>query len=146
MHKLLVIHGPNLNLIGSREPEIYGYDSISVINSHIIEYAAANGLEIDIKQSNHEGQIIDWVQESVTLYHGLIINPGGLTHYSVSLLDALISVTIPVIEVHMSNLFSRELFRSSSLTARSATGFICGMGYVSYLAAVESLKILLTGK
>jgi 3-dehydroquinate dehydratase-2 len=143
---LLVLNGPNLNLLGRREPEIYGHDSLDDIAAATKARAKDFGLSVDFRQSNHEGELVTWIQEARDAKKGIIINPGGLSHTSVALLDALIFTELPVIEVHLSNIFRRENFRHHSFVSSAAQGVICGLGPQGYLLAVEALaKILGAG-
>lgn len=143
MAKILFINGPNLNMLGIREKGIYGEGSLDSINQEISNLAAEKGVEVEFFQSNHEGDLIDEIQKALGRVNFIIINPGALTHYSIALLDALKAVNIPVIEVHMSNIFARETFRGHSLISPIAAGGIFGLGATGYklalLAACEKL-------
>jgi len=139
LKKILVIHGPNLNLLGEREPEIYGHDTLDDINAELTKAAAELGVEIDCRQSNSESEIIEWLQAERKNVAGLIINPAGFSHTSVVLLDTLLACQIPTVEVHLSNLYKREEFRQKSLTARAAVGIISGLGKQGYLLALRYL-------
>ena len=139
--KILVLNGPNLNMLGKREPEIYGKETLQDIEKKCIQKAKENNFEIDFKQSNHEGQLVDWIQESMGKYDALIINAGAYTHTSVAILDALKMLNIPIIEVHLSNIFQREDFRKQSYISLVATGIMSGFGSVGYLLAIEYLAI-----
>jgi 3-dehydroquinate dehydratase II len=141
--KILVIHGPNLNLLGEREPEIYGKTTLAEIDKKLGEKGQTLGIDVESFQSNHEGAIIDRVHGARKGYRGLIINPGGLTHTSIALLDALLALDLPIIEVHLSNIHRRESFRRQSYTARAATGLIAGLGARGYLLALEAMADLL---
>lgn len=140
MKKILVLLGPNLNLVGIREKGIYGTETAESINRDIISRASDDGFDCDIFQSNHEGDLIDKVHESRGKYDGVIINAGALTHYSYALRDAIASVSVPFVEVHMSNIHSREEFRHKSVVAPVCRGQICGFGKNSYLLAIKALK------
>lgn len=140
MKKILVLLGPNLNLVGIREKGIYGTETAESINRDIISRASDDGFDCDIFQSNHEGDLIDKVHESREKYDGVIINAGALTHYSYALRDAIASVNVPFVEVHMSNIHSREEFRHKSVVAPVCRGQICGFGKNSYLLAIKALK------
>ncbi len=142
--RILVLHGPNLNMLGLREPEIYGTVTLADVNAQIATLAAELGVEVETFQSNHEGQLVDKIQAAREQCDALVINAGAYTHTSVALLDALLSVGLPVVEVHLSNLYKREEFRHHSYIARAAVGQICGFGVDSYLlglrAVVATLK------
>ena len=137
--RVLVVNGPNLNLLGRREPEVYGTDTLSDLVERCRGTASELGLEIDARQSNHEGVLIDAVQEAMTDHGGVIINPGGLTHTSVALRDALAALPVPVIEVHLSNIYAREEFRQRSMISGACKGVISGFGVTSYLLGLEAL-------
>ena len=141
--KILVIHGPNLNLLGKREPEIYGKDTLADIDEKIAQKAEELGLSVETFQSNHEGALIDRIQQAAEDCSGIVINPGAYTHTSIALLDALLAVDRPVIEVHLSNIHRRESFRQHSYTAKAAAGIIAGLGANSYLLAMEAMAGLL---
>lgn len=144
---LLVLNGPNLNLLGRREPEIYGRDSLDDIATAVRARAKDFGLSVDFRQSNHEGELVTWIQAARDPkspgVKGIIINPGGLSHTSVALLDALIFTELPVIEVHLSNIFRRESFRHHSFVSSAAQGVICGLGAQGYLLAVDAMAGIL---
>lgn len=137
--RILVIHGPNLNLLGTREPKLYGHTSLAEIDGLLASLAKEAGCELDAFQSNHEGLLIDRIQEARTNADGILINPGGLTHSSVSLRDALLGSELPVIEVHLSNVFARESFRHQSFVSGIAVGVISGFGPHSYRLGLEAL-------
>ena len=138
--KILVIHGPNLNLLGEREPGIYGSTGIDKLNKNIIARAKEQGLECEIFQSNHEGAIIDKLHAARLKFDGVIINAGAYTHYSYAIRDAIAAIKIPCIEVHISNVFSRDEFRSKSVIAPVCKGSICGFGFGSYYLAVIAMS------
>jgi len=137
--KILVVHGPNLNLLGTREPEVYGRTTLAEIDARLSELAKAAGCELESLQSNHEGILIDRIQEARGSADGILINPGGLTHSSVSLRDALSATGLPVVEVHMSNIFARESFRHHSYVSGIAVGIVSGFGAASYRFGLEAL-------
>lgn len=141
--KILLLLGPNLNMVGIREKGIYGDESADSINLQVKEYAKQIGFECEIYQSNHEGDLIDRIHEARGKYDGVIINAGALTHYSYALRDAIASVCIPFVEVHMSNIYAREEFRQKSVIAPVCVGQITGFGKYSYLLALSALKNLL---
>lgn len=134
--KLLVINGPNLNLLGMREPGVYGTDSYGALLTHIDDFAREHGITVDAMQTNSEGEIIDAIHGSRDCYDGIIINPGAYTHYSYAILDALQGVPVPAIEVHLSNISGREEFRKISVTAPACIGQISGLGFYSYSTAM----------
>lgn len=135
---IFVLSGPNLNLLGTREPEIYGYDTLSDIHDRCAARALAFGLTIEARQTNHEGELIDWVQDAREKASALIINPAGYGHTSVALLDALQTLAIPVVECHLSNPAAREAFRKTTYVSLAATGVVSGFGAASYELAIEA--------
>lgn len=140
---ITVLNGPNLNLLGVREPHVYGTATLADLQVAVEKKAAALGFKTLFRQSNHEGVLIDWIQEAREKAAGLIINPGAYTHTSVAIHDALKALAIPTIEVHLSNIHAREAFRRHSYVSPAATGVICGLGAHGYLAALDALKGLL---
>lgn len=136
---ILVIHGPNLNLIGLREPNIYGITTFEEINAALHEHGEKLNFEIEIGQSNSEGALIDFVQQAMHTADGIIINPGGYTHSSVALRDAIAAVQIPTIECHLSNIHAREAFRQHSYVAPVCVGQITGFGWYSYILALDAM-------
>jgi 3-dehydroquinate dehydratase-2 len=143
MAQVLVLHGPNLNLLGVREPDVYGRETLEEINRKMDAQAKSLGLEVKVVQSNHEGALIDALHESRTWARGIIINPGALTHYSYALRDAITAIEVPTIEVHLSNIYAREEFRRHSVIAPACKGQICGLGSLGYLLALQAMKNLL---
>ncbi len=137
--KVLVINGPNINMLGVRERNIYGDESYEALIFKIKEWSKILNIHTEIFHSNSEGCIIDKIQESYGIYDGMIINPGAYTHYSIAILDALKSIEIPIVEVHISNIHKREEFRKKSVTAEGAMGIISGFGQYSYKLALEAL-------
>jgi len=137
--KVLVLHGPNINLTGFREPDLYGKKPLEEIDKEIAEEAAALGIEVRVLQTNHEGVLVDTIQEHRRWANAIIINPGGLTHTSVVLRDALVSVRLPVVEVHLSNVHAREDFRRHSMIAPVTVGQIVGFGGMGYLLALRAV-------
>jgi 3-dehydroquinate dehydratase-2 len=134
-----VLNGPNLNLLGLREPEIYGHDTLDDIAGRLEDQAKGLGIEIEMRQSNHEGHLIDWLHEAnATGARAVLLNPGGFTHTSIALHDAIKSITVPVIEVHLSNPHKREEFRHKSYVAQAAKGTIAGFGALSYALALDA--------
>ncbi|MDP3730800.1 MAG: type II 3-dehydroquinate dehydratase [Candidatus Omnitrophota bacterium] len=145
MKKILVIHGPNLNLLGKREPDIYGKVTIDDINSGLKKMAKTKKVTLEIVQSNHEGKIVELIGKSAGKFAAILINPAAYTHTSVAIRDAVSSVKIPTVEVHLSNIYAREEFRHTSLISPVARGQICGFGKMSYLLGLEA-AIGLIGK
>src|SRR3990167_400503 len=139
MKRCLILHGPNLNTLGRREPALYGHHTLSDVNAFLLEAGKTLVVEVTTQQSNEEGVLITWVQEADQSYDGLIINGGGYSHTSVALHDALKAISIPIVEVHMTNLWKREPFRHTSLIGALAIGTIAGFGWRSYLYALRAL-------
>ena len=139
MAKVLVLNGPNLNLLGTREPEIYGSTTLKDVENMLAERAAQAQIEIDFFQSNHEGELVDKLQAANHNYDYIIFNAAAFTHYSIAIRDAMAAIDVPVIEVHISNIHQREEFRHTSVLAPVALGQICGLGVESYLAALEAI-------
>ena len=136
---ILLINGPNLNLLGTREPEIYGNQTLDQIENELIHKAKQNGFKLECYQSNHEGKIVDKIQASIGNINGILINAGALTHTSVSLRDALVGSNIPFIELHISNIFNREDFRKESFLTDKAIGIISGFGLDSYFLSLDAI-------
>jgi 3-dehydroquinate dehydratase-2 len=141
-----ILNGPNLNLLGQREPAIYGRDSLADIETLSTSRGKALGLTVEFRQSNAEGELIGWVQEARTAASAIIINAAGLTHTSVALLDALQASELPVVEVHLSNIFRRDSFRQHSYVSLAATGVFCGLGAKGYELALEAVRGILDKK
>jgi len=142
---VFILNGPNRNLLGVRDPSVYGHDTLGDIEERCAARAAALDLEIDFRQTNHEGQLVDWIQEARETAEGIILNAGALTHTSVAVLDALFAADLPVIEVHLSNIFRRESFRHHSYVSLAATGVICGLGAKGYELALDAIASLIEG-
>jgi 3-dehydroquinate dehydratase II len=140
---VFVLNGPNLNLLGVREPAVYGRGSLADIEERCRARAAPLGLDIEFRQTNHEGQLVDWIQEARQAAQGIVLNAGALTHTSVAVLDALSAVGLPVIEVHLSNIFRREQFRHHSYVSLAAAGVICGLGAHGYELALDAIAHLI---
>jgi 3-dehydroquinate dehydratase-2 len=140
-----ILNGPNLNLLGTREPQTYGTATLQDATRLCREAAVRHGFEIDFRQSNHEGELIDWIQEAgIKKALGIVLNAGGYTHSSIALRDAVAAVAVPVIEVHVSNIFARENFRHQSHIAPVARGTLCGFGIAGYALAIDGLAATLT--
>jgi 3-dehydroquinate dehydratase-2 len=140
---VFVLNGPNLNLLGVRDPSVYGRDTLADIEARCLARAAPLGLQIEFRQTNHEGQLVDWIQEARGSGDGIVLNAGALTHTSVAVLDALLASDLPVIEVHLSNIFRRERFRHHSFVSLAARGVICGLGAHGYELALEAIASLI---
>ena len=143
MKKIIIINGPNLNLLGNRETDIYGKITLAEIEQHSKTKANTLNLDLDFYQSNSESEIIELIQKVQTDYDGLIINPAAFTHTSIALLDALKTISKPKIEIHLSNIYNRENYRKKSITSNGVDGMICGFGSLSYILAIEALNGLL---
>ena len=143
---IYILNGPNLNLLGTREPEIYGADTLAMVEARCAAKAKALGLSIDFRQTNIEGELVNWIHDSRLNAEGIIINAGAYTHTSVALHDALKSVGLPAIEVHLSNVYKRESFRHHSYISPAAHGVICGFGPQSYELALEGISSVLNTK
>jgi 3-dehydroquinate dehydratase-2 len=144
MSKILVIHGPNLNLLGTRETEVYGTETLDEINSKLTKMAKEANIDIEVFQSNHEGEIVDKIHNAKRDANFIIINPAAFTHYSLAIRDAIASVNVPTIEVHLSNIYAREDFRQKSVIAPVVCGQICGFGADSYYLAFKQVIFAVT--
>lgn len=140
MRKILVLNGPNLNMLGSREPGVYGAQTLEDLVKMLENHGQSLQLEVECQQSNYEGQLIDWIHHANDQYDGIVINPGALTHYSYAIRDALSGISLPVVEVHISNVHKRESFRHYSVTAPVVLGQITGLGFQGYIYALDYLK------
>jgi 3-dehydroquinate dehydratase II len=140
---VFVLNGPNLNLLGVREPALYGRETLGEIEVRCRARAAALALQIDFRQTNHEGELVDWIHEARQSAHGIVLNAGALTHTSIAVLDALSAVGLPTIEVHLSNIFRRERFRHHSYVSLAASGVICGLGAYGYELALDAITKLI---
>jgi 3-dehydroquinate dehydratase-2 len=145
MGKILIIHGPNLNLLGEREPNVYGDQSYDALNERIVSYAKVFGYECEVFQSNHEGAIIDRLHQARLDSVGVVLNAGAYTHYSYAIRDAIATIKVPVVEVHISNVHAREEFRQHSVISEVCKGTIAGFGRDSYLLGVQALVFMLEG-
>lgn len=143
MIKIAVIHGPNLNMLGMREPEVYGRSTLKEVNERIIKEAGKLKIEVEIFQSNLEGEIVNFLQDGYSNFAGIVINPAALTHYSIVLRDILVAVKLPVIEIHISNIYQREEFRHKSVIAPIVVGQISGLGINGYLFALAAMTDIL---
>ena len=142
--KILIINGPNLNLLGEREESKYGKTSLGEVKKNCEDHSKSIDLEIKFEQSNIEGEIVTMIQKAKGIYDGIIINAAGYTHTSVAILDALLAIKIPTIEVHITNIYNREEFRKKSLISKAANGIICGFGINGYIMALDSIKKILS--
>lgn len=140
---ILVLNGPNLNMLGTRQPEIYGYETLADIDAACKRHGANAGLSVEFRQSNHEGELVDWIQQARGRVAGLVLNAGAYTHTSVAIHDALLAVEVPVVEVHLSNIHQREPFRHHSYVSKVAKGMICGFGSHGYILALDALSRLI---
>ncbi len=140
---VLIINGPNLNMLGVREPSVYGADTLGDIEAACAERAGLLGLSVDFRQSNNEGELISWIQEARGSDDGIIINAGGYSHTSIAIIDALRMAELPIIEVHLSNIYQRESYRHHSYVSEVATGIICGLGGQGYMLALDAMAGLI---
>jgi len=143
MNEVLILHGPNINLLGEREPEVYGAMTLAELDARLLQEGKALGLKVRSLQSNHEGALIDALHEARGWASGVVFNPGGYTHTSIALFDAVVAIGLPVVEVHLSNVHAREDFRGRSLIAKACVGQIAGFGWRSYQLALHALKGIL---
>lgn len=143
---ILVLNGPNLNMLGVREPAVYGRNSLDDVRALAQKRAQSLGLSVDFRQTNHEGELVGWIQEARTAAAGIIINAGALTHTSIAVLDALQAAEVPAIEVHLSNIFRREAFRQHSYVSLAADGVICGLGAQGYELALDAIAHIIATK
>ncbi|MBY6042659.1 type II 3-dehydroquinate dehydratase [Phaeobacter italicus] len=140
MHKILVMNGPNLNLLGTRQPEVYGSETLTMVEERCVAYGKQVGMEVTCMQSNHEGVLLDAIHAAKGVYDAVILNAGAYTHTSIALMDAIYSVELPVVEVHLSNIHARETFRHMSYISKAVLGQICGFGSQGYLMALDALR------
>jgi 3-dehydroquinate dehydratase-2 len=140
---IYVLNGPNLNLLGTREPEVYGRETLEDLQARCERKAATLGFPLTFRQSNHEGELVAWIQEARTEASGLIVNAGAFTHTSIAILDALLACPVPSVEVHLSNIFTREPFRHHSYISKAVRGVICGFGAIGYELAMEALVTMI---
>ncbi len=145
MHKALILNGPNLNLLGTRQPEVYGCTTLKMVEESCVAHGNSIGIKVSSFQSNHEGALIDAIHAAKGAQDGIILNAGAYTHTSIALMDAIASVDLPVIEVHMSNIHAREEFRHRSYISKVAVGLICGFGAQGYVLALDALSAHLNG-
>ena len=136
---VLVLNGPNLNMLGTREPKIYGAETLAHVSDICKAHGKKVGLNVDFRQSNSEGELVTWVQSSLGIHEAIIINPGAYSHTSIAILDALLAVELPVIEVHVSNIYRRDNFRHHSYISSAATAVICGLGTQGYIVALDAI-------
>ena len=137
--KVLILNGPNLNMLGKRQPDVYGSESLADIEASCRRHGKAQGLKVDCRQSNSEGELIDWIQGAREEQDGLILNPGAYSHTSIAIMDALLAASLPLIEVHLSNIHRREAFRHHSYVSKVADAVLCGLGSHGYLLALDAM-------
>ncbi len=143
MYKILILNGPNLNMLGVRQPDIYGSESLSDIESRCRVEAQTMSVDVTCRQSNYEGELVEWVQKARDTMNGILVNAGAYTHTSIALLDALRAAELPVVEVHMSNIHAREKFRHQSFISLMAAGMVCGFGSYSYILGLKAMYNIL---
>lgn len=141
---ILILNGPNLNLLGTRQPEVYGRETLADIEAACRRHGASLGLGVSFRQSNHEGELVDWIQGARGQASGIVINPAAYSHTSVAILDALLAVELPIVEVHLSNIHRRDEFRHHSYVSKAARGVICGFGGLGYRLALDAIAPLVT--
>jgi 3-dehydroquinate dehydratase-2 len=137
--RILVLHGPNLNLLGIREPQVYGSSSLGEVDKKILQWARKEGIQVETRQSNSEGELVSWIHDAMGRYQGIVINPAAYTHTSIALRDAIASTGIPTVEIHLSNIYKRESFRHQSYIAGVAIGQISGFGVDGYLLGLQAI-------
>lgn len=142
---ILIVNGPNLNMLGKRQPEVYGSETLADIEAACHGHAVSKGWDVEFRQSNHEGDLVDWIQGARERAAGIIINAGAYTHTSIAILDALLSAEVTCVEVHLSNIHQREDFRHHSFVSKAAKGMICGFGSHGYILALDALARLIRG-
>lgn len=137
--KILILNGPNLNMLGTRQPEVYGRETLADVEESCRRHGRSRGLDVDCRQSNSEGELVTWIQEARNSHDGIIINPGAYSHTSIAIMDAFLAVGLPLIEVHLSNIHRREPFRHHSYVSKVADAMICGLGSQGYLMALDAM-------
>ena len=142
---ILIVNGPNLNMLGKRQPGVYGFETLADIEAACRVHAGENGFDLEFRQSNHEGDLVDWIQGARGRVAGIVLNAGAYTHTSIALLDALLAAEVLCVEVHLSNIHQREEFRHHSFVSKAAKGMICGFGSHGYILALDALARLLRG-
>lgn len=143
---VLIVNGPNLNMLGKRQPEVYGKETLADIEKTCLAHGVSLGLDVEFSQSNHEGDLVDWIQGARGRCAGIILNAGAYTHTSIAVLDALLAAEVPTVEVHLSNIHQREDFRHNSFVSKAAKGMICGFGSHGYILALDALARLIRGR
>ncbi|HSV29127.1 MAG TPA: type II 3-dehydroquinate dehydratase [Candidatus Omnitrophota bacterium] len=143
---VLIVNGPNLNMLGKRQPEVYGTETLADIEKACLGHGSSVGMDVEFRQSNHEGDLVDWIQQARGRCAGIIINAGAYTHTSIAILDALLAAEVPTVEVHLSNIHQREEFRHASYVSKAAKGMICGFGSHGYILALDALARMIRGR